>query len=55
MNTRWIRSLYKTLWTWSYNWSFAIKQIGYGWILLFIYTLTRIIILEVTIYVYDSK
>ena len=45
----------KTLWTWSYNWSFAIKQIGYGWILLSTYTLTRIIVLEVTIYVYDSK
>ena len=27
----------KELWTWSYNWSFAIKQIGYGWILLLTY------------------
>ena len=39
----------KTLWTWSYNWSFAIKQIRYGWILLPTYTLTRVIVLEVTI------
>ena len=45
----------KELWTWSYNWSFAIKQIRYGWILLPTYTLTRVIVLEVTIYVYGSK
>ena len=35
--------------------NFAIKQIGYGWSLLLTYTLTRVIVLEVTIYVYDSK
>ena len=29
----------KELWTWSYNWPFAIKQIGNGWILLLTYTL----------------
>ena len=45
----------KELWTWSYNWPFAIKQIGYGWILLLTYTLTQLIVLEVTIYVYGSK
>ena len=27
----------KELWIWSYNWPFAIKQIGYGWSLLLIY------------------
>ena len=45
----------KELWTWSYNWPFAIKQNGYGWILLLIYILSRVIVLEVTIYVYGSK
>ena len=44
----------KILWTWSYNWLFAIKQIGYGWSLLPAYTLTRVIILKAIIYVYVS-
>ena len=35
--------------------AFAIKQIGYGWSLLLTYTLTRVIVLEATIYVYVSK
>ena len=45
----------KELWTWSYNWPFAIKQIRYEWILLLTYALIRVIVLEVTIYVYGSK
>ena len=45
----------KELWTWSYNWPFAIKHNKYGWILLLTYTLTQVIVLEVIIYVYGSK
>ena len=42
----------KELWIWNYNWLFAIKQIGYEWILLLTYTLDWSIVLKVTIYVY---
>ena len=45
----------KIVWTWSSIDYLHESKLDSGWILLFAYTLTQIIISDVTIYVYGSN